>query len=224
VDIQAGRQAPNAAPDHLGVAAMIAPTPEENAAMIANPADRTIYYYTEGMMAPMGTFDNYKRAPLALMLLDNSLTETIAGVYSVLVNISSSGDFAVPVLIDQPRITHCFPLALQSSKPAPPSTTVAVEFLFGDREYKAGDQVKLQFKVLDATTHAPISGLRDVRAMVVQPPDGWQQRQWAVEVGPGVYEVAQQFPHPGLYQVLISVESRGAGFTKLPSIKVKVTG
>jgi YVTN family beta-propeller protein len=224
VDIQAGRQAPKAAPSHLGVAAMIAPTPEENAAMIANPADRTIYYYTEGMMAPMGTFDNYKRAPLALMVLDNSLAESIAGVYSVPVKISSSGDFAVPVLIDQPRISHCFPLTLQSSKPAPASPTLAVEFLFGDREYKAGDPVKLQFKVLDATTRAPLSGLRDVRAMVMEPPDSWQQRQWAIEVIPGVYEVTQLFPRPGLYQVLVSVESRGAGFTKLPSIKVKVKG
>jgi YVTN family beta-propeller protein len=230
VDIQAGRQAPNAAPSHLGVAAMIAPTPEENAAMIANPADRTIYYYTEGMMAPMGTFDNYKRAPLALMVLDNSLAETIAGVYSVPVKISSSGDFAVPVLIDQPRITHCFPLTLQSSKPALASRTITVEFLFGDpkspgpRVYKAGDQVKLRFKVIDAATRAPLSGLRDVRAMVMEPPDGWQQRQWAVEVDPGVYEVTQLFPRPGLYQVLVSVDSRGAGFAKLPSIKVKVTG
>jgi hypothetical protein len=84
--------------------------------------------------------------------------------------------------------------------------------------------VKLQFKVLDATTRAPLSGLRDVRAMVMEPPDSWQQRQWAIEVIPGVYEVTQLFPRPGLYQVLVSVESRGAGFTKLPSIKVKVKG
>jgi YVTN family beta-propeller protein len=224
VDIQAGRQAPKAAPVHHGIAGMIAPTPEGNAVMIANQADRTIYYYTEGMMAPMGTFDNYKRTPLALMVLDNSLTETIAGVYSVPVKISSSGDFAVPVLIDQPRITHCFPLSLRSTKPAPTASALAVEFMFGDRGYKAGDPVKLKFKVLDATTRAPLSGLRDVRAMVMEPPDGWQQRQWAVEVDPGVYEVTQLFPRPGLYQVLISVESRGAGFTKLPSIKVKVIG
>ncbi len=224
VDIQAGRQAPNAAPLHLGVAAMMAPTPEENSVMIANPADRTIYYYSEGMMAPMGTFDNYKRAPLALMILDNSLAESMAGVYSVPVKISSSGAFAVPVFIDQPRITHCFPLTLNSTKPAPPSLALAVEFLSADGDHKAGDPVKFQFKVTDTATRAPLSGLRDVRAIVIEPPDGWQQRQWAVEVHPGVYEITQRFPRPGLYQILISIESRGAGFAKLPSIKVKVKG
>jgi YVTN family beta-propeller protein len=224
VVIPAGRLAPNAAPDHLGVAAMIAPTPEGNSAMIANPADRMIYYYTEGLMAPMGTFDNYKRTPLALMILDNSLAETIAGVYSVQVKVPPSGDFDVPILIDQPRIAHCFPITLESRKPAPPSHALAIEYLFDNQVYKAGDPVKLRFKILDAATRAPLGGLRDVRALVMQPPDGWQQRQWAVEVEHGVYEVTQIFPRPGGYQVLVSVESRGADLTKLPRIKVEVKG
>jgi hypothetical protein len=230
VEIQAGRQAPNTAPDHLGVSAMIAPTPEGNAVMIANPADRRIYYYTEGMMAPMGTFDNYKRAPLALMVLDNSLAETIAGVYSASVKIPSTGEFDVPILIDQPRVSHCFPLSLKSPKPPEPAHTLAVEFLFGDagasraNAYQAGDPVKLRFKIIDSATRAPLSGLRDVRTLVMEPPDGWQQRQWAVEVYPGVYEITQLFPRAGLYQLLISVQSRGADFTKLPKIKVEVKG
>jgi YVTN family beta-propeller protein len=224
VVIPAGRQAPNAAQDHLGVAAMIAPTPEGNSAMIANPADRMIYYYTEGLMAPMGTFDNYKRTPLALMILDNSLTETIAGLYSVQVKLPSSGDFDIPILIDQPRIAHCFPITQESQKPIPPSHALAIEYLFDQQVYKAGDPVKLRFKILDAATRAPLAGLRDVRALVMQPPDGWQQRQWAVEVDHGVYEVRQTFPRPGGYQVLVSVESRGADLTKLPMIKIEVTG
>ncbi|HKX32025.1 MAG TPA: YncE family protein [Blastocatellia bacterium] len=222
VEIQAGRQAPNAEPVYQGVASMIAPTPEGNAAMIANPADRTIYYYTEGLMAPMGTFDNYKRAPLALMVLDHSLAETLAGVYSTSVKLSGGGEFDVPVLIDQPRVAHCFPLTLAAPPTAAPAQALAVEFLFGDAGPRAGDPVKLRFKILDAATRSPIRGLRDVRTMVIEPPDGWQQRQWAAEVDPGVYEITQSFPRPGRYQVLISVPSRAIGFARLPTATVQV--
>src|SRR6185369_16063664 len=47
-------------------AAAIVPAPEEGAVLVANPADKMIYYYTEGMAAPMGSFQNYKRDPRAL--------------------------------------------------------------------------------------------------------------------------------------------------------------
>ena len=50
--------------------------------LVANPADKMIYYYTEGMAAPMGSFQNYKRDPRALLVLDNSLRETERGVYT----------------------------------------------------------------------------------------------------------------------------------------------
>ncbi|HEV2764130.1 MAG TPA: YncE family protein, partial [Pyrinomonadaceae bacterium] len=75
VDVQAGQKPPSALPGEIGVADMIAPTPEGNAAMIANAPDALLYYYVEGMMAPMGTFSNYKRRPRALMVLDRSLSE-----------------------------------------------------------------------------------------------------------------------------------------------------
>ena len=32
------------------------PAPEGNSVLLANPADRVIYYYSEGMAAPMGSF------------------------------------------------------------------------------------------------------------------------------------------------------------------------
>ena len=82
VDIQGGQKAPDTMPEEIGVADMIAPTPEGNALMIANNPDQLLYYYVEGMMAPMGTFSNYKRRPRALLLLDRSLSETAPGVYS----------------------------------------------------------------------------------------------------------------------------------------------
>ena len=79
LDVQAGRQAPSAAPQELGVAPMIVATPEGNAVMIANAPDATLHYYQEGMMAPTGTFSNYRRMPRGILVLDRSLKELTPG-------------------------------------------------------------------------------------------------------------------------------------------------
>src|SRR6185503_16823428 len=56
----AGQKAPKeAAVRSLGEA--IVPAPEEGAVLVANPADKMIYFYTEGMAAPMGSFQNKNR-------------------------------------------------------------------------------------------------------------------------------------------------------------------
>src|SRR6185503_2958391 len=73
----------------------IVPAPEEGAVLVANPADKMIYYYTEGMAAPMGSFQNYKRDPRALLVMDNSLRETARGVYSTTARLNSPGQYDV---------------------------------------------------------------------------------------------------------------------------------
>ena len=47
--------------------------------LVANPADRLVYYYMEGMAAPMGNFRAAGRSPKAALVLDRSLRETRAG-------------------------------------------------------------------------------------------------------------------------------------------------
>jgi hypothetical protein len=73
----AGQKSPGDSPS-TSIASAIVPAPGEGSVLVANPADRMIYYYTEGMAAPMGSFQNYKRDPRALLVLDNSLRETAA--------------------------------------------------------------------------------------------------------------------------------------------------
>ena len=87
VDVQAGQKPPAALPGEIGVSDMIAPTPEGNAAMIANAPDMMLYFYVEGMMAPMGTFYNYKRRSGAMMVVDGILSAAAPGVYAVRVRL-----------------------------------------------------------------------------------------------------------------------------------------
>jgi YVTN family beta-propeller protein len=227
VDVTAGRLAPSAAPREIGVSSMIAPTPEGNAVMIANAPDQMLYYYVEGMMAPMGTFTNYKRSPRALLVLDRSLRETGPGVYSTPIRLTGSGRYDVPLLVDQPRLVKCFQLEIAPS-PGEEKTgagaAVAVEHLFKDRRFKPQETNVLRFKITDPATSQPVAGLTDVQVLVFEPPGVWQQRQWAREGEQGVYEVTQTFPREGLYNVMLRISSRGAGFADLPFVTVTVKG
>jgi YVTN family beta-propeller protein len=225
VDVQAGQRAPSTMPDELGVASMIVPTPEGNSVMIAHAPDQMIYFYVEGMMAPMGTLSNYKRRPRGILLLDRSLTETAPGTYSTPVKLGRAGSFDVPILINENRIAHCFQADVGKSPNAPADeekSTIVVAATFAGQSFKSGAGVPLKLKLTDSVTGQPLSGLNDVQVLVFEPPGVWQQRQWAKEVGAGEYEITQVFPHAGIFNVMVRVASRGVTFADLPFTPVVV--
>jgi hypothetical protein len=227
VDVTAGRQSPSSAPQEIGVSDMIAPTPEGNAVMVANSPDQMLYYYVEGMMAPMGTLTNYKRRPRALLVLNRSLGEIEPGVYSTPFKLTGAGRYDVPVVVDQPRLVNCFQLEVGPSPQGEENRagqSIAVEYLFKDKRFKPQEENSLRFKITDPATKQLVGGLTDVQVLVFEPPGIWQQRQWAKEVEKGVYEVVQSFPRVGLYNVMVRVSSRGTSFADLPFMTVKVTG
>ena len=212
LDIQIGRKAPSAAAEELGIASMIVPTPEGNAVMVANAPDQTLYFYQEGMMAPMGTFSNYKRLPRGILILDRSLKEVAPGVYRAPVTFTKAGRYDVPLLIDGPRITHCFQATVQES-PSGASTVTGprrpiVQTGFGAEPVAPKVPTTLTFTLLDAATQQPIAGLRDVQVLVFEPPGSWQQRHHAQEIEPGRYAVIQSFPHAGEYRVMVQTLSQ----------------
>ena len=225
VDIQAGRLAASTLPQEIGVADMIQPTPEGNSVMIANLPDQMIYYYVEGMMVPMGTFENYKRRPHALMLIDRSLTETTPGVYSSPVKLKRAGTFDLPFLIDQPRIVNCFEVKIADSPYGEKIKAVAstmIEPLFKGDRFKPSEAVTLRFKVKDSITGHALTGLKDVQVLIFEPPGIWQKRVMAKEVGDGVYEVTESFPHVGLFRVMTQIQTRGVKFADQPFTSVPV--
>lgn len=225
VDITAGRLAPSKMPQEIGISDMIVPTPEGNAVMIANTPDQMIYYYVEGMMAPMGTLTNYKRRPHALLLLDRSLGETEPGVYSTFIKLPRAGRYDVPFFLNQPRVVNCFQVDVAESPDgakSSPESSLAVEFLFKDKSFKAQETVSLKIRLTDSSTKQPVTGLQDVQVLIFEPPGIWQQRQFASEVEPGVYEIRQGFPRAGAYRVMLGVSSRGVSFADLPSVTVSV--
>jgi YVTN family beta-propeller protein len=225
VDVQAGQRAPSTMPEELGVASMIVPTPEGNSVMIAHAPDQMIYFYVEGMMAPMGTLSNYKRRPRGILLLDRSLTEIAPGTYATPIKLTRAGSYDVPVLINENRIAHCFQADVGKSPNAPATeekSSIVVAASFAGQEFKSGAGVPLKLKLTDSITGQPIGGLGDVQVLVFEPPGVWQQRQWAKEVSAGEYEITQVFPHAGIFNVMVRVGSRGVSFADLPFTPVIV--
>jgi len=225
VEIQAGRQPASALPQEIGVADMIQPTPEGNGVIIANTPDQMLYYYVEGMMAPMGTFQNYKRKPHALMLIDRSLSETAPGVYTTPVKLKQAGLFDVPMMIDQPRIVNCFEVKIAESPDGEKRKAVAstaVEAEFKQDRFKSGEPATLKFRITDPVTKQAQTGIKDVEILIFEPPGIWQKRVWAKEAGDGVYEITEAFPRAGLYNVMVRSASRGLTFSDVPLTKVIV--
>jgi hypothetical protein len=64
--------------------------------------DREIYYYQEGLAAPMGSFSNYKRQPRAVMVVRRDLRERQPGVYETNVELGRPGAYDLVFRLDRP--------------------------------------------------------------------------------------------------------------------------
>lgn len=212
----AGQKAPKDSPaDSLADA--VIPAPENDAVLVANPADKMIYFYTEGMAAPMGSFQNYKRDPKALLVLDNSLREGTRGLYSTTVKLPAAGKYDVVFLLDAPRMVNCFDINIAENPDAPKQAAVSinVEPLLKDARARTGESYNLRFKVSDAESSRPKEGLEDVGVLVFLAPGVWQQRSWAKPVGGGVYEISFVPPQDGVYYVYFQCPSAGLSFHQM---------
>src|ERR1041384_427730 len=65
-----------------------------------------IYYYSEGRAAPMGNFQNYRRVPRAVKVVDRSLREEARGIYSTTARLPKEGVYNVSLLLDSPRVVN----------------------------------------------------------------------------------------------------------------------
>jgi YVTN family beta-propeller protein len=192
------------------IASSIVRAPGDNAALVGNAADKSIYYYQEGMAAPMGSFSNYGHEPRAVLVVDRSLRERAPGVYETTAKIDSAGQMTVAFVLDSPRIVHCF--SLQVAAPTTPmasSHNVRVEGLIKEQTIRVGERARVRFKLSDPNTAQLKSNLLDVSALVFLAPGIWQNRPEAKEVEPGTYEVEFEPPQTGFYYIYIQSPALG---------------
>ncbi|HEY0728148.1 MAG TPA: cytochrome D1 domain-containing protein, partial [Pyrinomonadaceae bacterium] len=219
----AGQIAPAQARGVASIADIMVPAPEGNSVLLANPADGVIYYYSEGMAAPMGSFQNYRRQPRAVMVVDRSLREVTAGVYTTTTKLPKSGVYDVAFLLDSPRITHCFNAEAKPNPDVPREKRVAlrIEYLNKEKQLRVAENFKLRFKLLDNATSRAKTDLKDVRVLTMLSSGVWQKRDFAQPVGDGVYELDLKVPQTGLYFVFVESRSQGVSFRQLPSLTLQ---
>ena len=179
-----------------------------------------IYYYSEGMAAPMGNFQNYRRVPRAVKVVDRSLREEARGVYSTTARLPKEGVYNVSLLLDSPRVVHCFE-AVAKSNPAIKSeqkTALQIEYLNKDLSFTPGADYKFRFRLTDTQTKQPKSVLKDVGVLAFLPPGTWQTRQIATPLGDGVYEITLNVPETGVYLVFVESPSQRVEYRQLPYV------
>jgi DNA-binding beta-propeller fold protein YncE len=206
----AGQKAPQESPSR-SLADAIVPAPEDGAVLVANPADKMIYFYTEGMAAPMGSFQNYRRDPKALLVLDHSLRETEPGVYTGTVRINAAGNYDVAFLLDSPRAVNCFNMTVAENPALPKQaeTAVTIEPLLKETTIRVGQRYNIRFRVRDIKSNQPKSNVEDVGVLVFLSPGIWQQREVAKPQADGIYEMSFVPPESGVYYVFFQCPSLG---------------
>ncbi len=219
-----GQKAPRLS-HSMSRASSIVPAPEEGAVLLANPADQTIYYYSEGMAAPMGSFQNYRRDPRALLVLDKSLSETSPGVYSTTTELAHAGDYDVAFFLDSPRVLHCFKLSVSANPEFRQKSELAirVEPLANAKTGRLHENYRLRFRVIDNLSNQPKMGLTDMIVMVVLNPGVWQESKAAHSLGDGVYEITFVPPQAGVYYIFFQCPSLSVRSSQIPFLVLRVT-
>lgn len=222
----------SAQPEHIGPADLMAASPEGDSMLMASAPDTAMYYYTEGMMAPQGTYRTYSRAARALRVVDRSLRETAPGVYTASLKLDRGGRYSLPMVLAQPRVVECFAFAVdevgatQAGRrldldwrwtTAPGATPVVLQ---------AGDEHEVQLQVRDAITGEPVTGVRDLQIMALAKPGLAQQRLFATEdrdaTRPGIYRARFRFLRPGLWQLSVQSVSLGLSFDRSRTLDFSV--
>ncbi|HET8890309.1 MAG TPA: YncE family protein [Candidatus Angelobacter sp.] len=222
-EFPAGQLAPGAPADTL--AAPMVASLDGAAAFVANAADRRIYYYQEGMAAPMFSIEGYGRTPKAAMVLDRSIHETSPGVYSVGLRLPKPGFYDVPVYTDAPSMSHCFEFTVHVN-PLLKKTAdlqVALRALKNNLQVRPGDPATLLFELVDPATGKPRNGLQDVEITVLLA-EGLRQMRFSAEpAGNGLYQFTFTPPKEGVYYVTVQIPSLRIRPNQLPYLMIRAS-
>lgn len=215
VHFPAGARAPSEHGDPgIGPAMSLAPH-ERNAIYVTNPSENSVYFYhyMEGMPTPNRNLKTYKFEPKAAKTVGRDLDEIEPGVYSATVQVDAAGEYSVNLVLDEPRVVHCFPFDVEKDRSLATDERNVDTTLepVSDRELVTGRESVVAFRVVDRTTDEPLTGLDGVRVRVTSPA-GWQRTVDAETRDDGSYAAAVTVPDEGTYYLSARIPELGKGF------------
>jgi len=183
----------------------IVAAPGGGAVLVANDRDRAVYFYKEGMAAPVGQFDNYGHNPRAILVVDRSLRErSMPGVYETAVRLPAPGTYQAIFLLDSPRIVKGFEFKVlpnpELEQKRKGGKLVAFPYV-EKRLLSVGERVPLQFRIADAVDESAKTNLDSVTILTYLAPGLWHRRTQAQETSEGIYSITFEPPKPGVYYV-----------------------
>jgi hypothetical protein len=188
--------------------------PGASAMLVANATDQAVYYYKEGMAAPMGTFKTYSCEPLAVMVVDRSLRERAdAGTFETASKLPGPNSYDIVFFLDTPRIICSFPVEIRPNVELTRQRNegkVDIEHKVDEPSVCVGKATRIRFKLTDRNSGKVKSGLTDVQIQTLLVPTSYE-RYWANELEPGVYGIDFSPTEAGIYY--ISVASAAIGLT-----------
>ncbi len=217
----AGERPPQDSPTLLP-ASMFAPAVTEAATLTVSPGDATVYYYMEGMNAPMGNFRNYGHRPLSALVADRTIKEVAPGEYVSLVKMPADGDYELIMTMDTPQLIECF--HFQSDKnPQVVVDEAPLRVAYSTRSgslYPTGEKIAVRFKLSETMKDdEPYAG-DDVTAISYRAPGEARVEHEARYLGEGMYEVTVTPDKQGVYYVYPGVKSKHMGYSSIPFISV----
>ncbi|WP_330114495.1 cytochrome D1 domain-containing protein [Pseudomonas sp. JS3066] len=213
---EAGPAAPKLAGE-LPLADGLSQARDEGAVFVVNPVDNTTYFYMEGMNAPMTGYLNRGHTSRAARVIDRSMREVEPGLFSSRIKLPAPGKFDLAVMLNQPKIAHCFSADVQPNKAmAAQRNKPRVEFLIDQPLVTAGATTKARFRILQGGADQPKTGIADLRVRYFQAPASRPYEVAAVEVGEGVYEAPIELKQVGAYYLHVGSSSLGMPFGSQP--------
>ncbi len=208
VEVTGGQTPPKQA-EFESIADNIIESSMEGHLVLVNPADGVVFFYMEGHSVPMGSYRIYgghvARAP---QIVNRNLRQISPGVYGTRIKVPASGEFEVAVLVDSPKVIHCFTF---TAKPNPELAKEApypnIEYLNTEWTTKAPGEFRFVFKLVSPKDGMPVPEAKDVYVQLIHSSGFPSFTRNAKYVGDGVYEEVLQVPRDGLYYLLISSPS-----------------
>jgi len=209
--------------DDLVIADTLVAGTSEAAMLVVNPAENATYFYMEGMNSAASDYQARGSHARAVMVVDRGLKEMEPGLYRGIVRLPAPGRYDVGLLLDSPRVVHCFSAVVEAD-PALVAKRgeTRIEYLAGEGVGKPGEKRLVRFRLTDAVTGAPRKGLPDVRVVSFLAPNRERREVIARETDAGVYEAEVSLTEQGAYYVQAASASARFGLNDLPHLTIRV--
>ncbi len=191
--------------------------------LVAHGGDQLVYQYSEGMMAPIGSYSNYRRTPLAIGLLDLAPREVAPGRYEVPVRYELGGAHHLIVSGASPRFVACdrvdlAPTAGQAQREALPQVQVRLvaDSALPDARRRIVVALSERGAVDTADAARPLTQVPDLMLLLFDKRSGWQQRWRLHEQAhtPGRYEAQLAVPSGTRYELFVGSAARDLPYVR----------